>query len=112
MITETAVSMMVLAMNIRRDGPADSDVFSSRNNGRKEAARQQERDNVDEQHAGLRGQKSCFRIKSADAVESSHLHGLTVADSSVSVGTSVSSRYSTHYSGRRDACRFRGTGRQ
>src|SRR5262245_59906735 len=112
MITETAVPMMVLAMNIRRDGPADSDVFSSRNNGRKEAARQQERDNVDEQQAGLRRDKPCCRIKSADALETSHLHGLTVADSSVSIGTSVAARYSTPHLGRRDARRFRATGRQ
>ena len=112
MITETAIPMMVLAVNIRRDGATDGDVFGSWDNGRKKPPGQEDRDQVGEQQARLRGDKSCPRIKGADAVERSHLDSLTGTDPSVPVGTSVPACYSTLYAGDRDTGRLRRTRRR
>jgi hypothetical protein len=102
MIAESSGSMMVLPVDIRSNSASDSDVFGARNDRRKEAARQEGRDRIGEQQASLRPEKSRFRIKEADAVESPSLYGLKNTDSGISVGSSIPARYSAPYVGRHD----------
>ena len=69
MITEAAVTMMILAVDVGRDRAADTDEFGTRHDFQEEAARHVGREDVGNGDAGLDRQLAARRIEAAHPVE-------------------------------------------
>src|SRR5690606_27918240 len=70
---ETPVFVVVLTVDIGRNGPSQRDKFSSRRDHWKPATRQESRDDVGEQHPGLCDKLTGDRIKRDHAIEVARL---------------------------------------